>query len=139
MAVKNPENVKKLSNDFPNRFYISLDDLGGHTMIYGWVKKSKIFTEEIIFNFNKSNIRGYIFTDVPRDGMLAGLDVDKLSHYLSISNKPMIVGGGLSSYKDLKNLKNLNHPNFEGVIVGKAYYHGKIDIKKGQQIFDNYA
>ena len=71
--------------------------------------------------------------------MLTGLDIDKLSRYLSISNKPMIVGGGLSSYKDLKNLKNLNHPNLEGIILGKAYYHGQIEIKKGQQILDRDA
>ena len=139
MAIKNPENIKNLSNNFPNRFYISLDDLEGQAMIYGWIKKAKMPTEEIIFNFNKSNIHGYIFTDVSRDGMLTGLDIDKLSRYLSISNKPMIVGGGLSSYKDLKNLKNLNHPNLEGIILGKAYYHGQIEIKKGQQILDRYA
>ena len=71
--------------------------------------------------------------------MLAGIDVKKISEYLSISNKPIIIGGGLSSYEDLKNLKKLDHHNLEGIIAGKSYYHGKIDIKEGQRILDSNA
>ena len=76
--------------------------------------------------FNKSNIRGFVFTDISRDGMLTGIDIKKISQYLSFSNKPFIVGGGLSNYDDLKNLANLNNPNLEGVIAGKSFYLGKI-------------
>ena len=139
MAVNNPREVKSLSNNFPNTIYISLDDLNGKTMVYGWVEESNKDIEDIFVDFNNSNIRGFVFTDISRDGMLTGIDVEKISKYLSISNKPTIVGGGLSSYKDLENLTNLNHPNLEGVIAGKSYYLGKIDIKEGQQILDNNA
>ena len=139
MAVNNPREVKSLSNNFPNTIYISLDDLDGQTMIYGWVEKSNEYTKDILFDFNSSNIRGFVFTDVSRDGMLTGIDFKKILQYLSISKKPIIVGGGLSSYIDLKNFAKLNHPNLEGVIAGKSYYLGKIDIKKGQQILDNNA
>ncbi len=58
------------------------------------------------------------------------------SAQLSISEKPMIVGGGLSSYNDLNNLKNLNNKNLEGVIAGKSFYSGSIEIKKGLQILN---
>jgi len=139
IAAKDPEKVKNLSNIFPNKLYISLDDLNGKTMIYGWVEKSDKTTDEILFDFNNSNIRGFIFTDVSRDGMLTGIDIEKILKYLSISKKPIIVGGGLSSYKDLKDLINLQHPNLEGVIAGKSYYLGKINIKKGQQILNSNA
>ena len=71
--------------------------------------------------------------------MLTGIDVNKILKYLSISHKPFIIGGGLSNYNDLRNLINLNHSNLEGVIAGKSYYLGKIDIKKGQQILENNA
>ena len=139
MAVNNPGEVKSLSNNFPNTIYISLDDLNGKTMVYGWIEESNKDIEDIFVDYNNSNIRGFVFTDISRDGMLTGIDVEKISKYLSISNKPIIVGGGLSSYNDLENLTNLNHPNLEGVIAGKSYYLGKIDIKKGQQILDNNA
>ena len=65
MAVNNPEKVKNLSNNFPNRLYVSLDYLNGKTMIYGWVKESNKDTEEILFDFNNSNIRGFIFFRKP--------------------------------------------------------------------------
>ena len=139
MAVTNFEIMKNLSNSFPNKLYISLDDLHGKTMIYGWVEKSKKDTKEILFEFNRSNIRGFVFTDVSRDGMLTGIDIKKISQYLSFSNKPFIVGGGLSNYKDLVNLANLNDPNLEGIIAGKSFYLGKIHIKEGQKILDKNA
>ena len=81
MAVNNSEMVKNLSNNFPNKIYISLDDLNGKTMMYGWVEESNKNTEEILFDFNNSNIRGFVFTDVSRDGMLTGIDVKKISKY----------------------------------------------------------
>ena len=56
-----------------------------------------------------------------------------------VSNKPFIVGGGLSSYNDLKNLAKLNNPNLEGIIAGKSFYLGKINIKKSQKILDKNA
>ena len=139
MAVTNFEIVKNLSNNFPNKLYISLDDLYGKTMIHGWVKKSGKDTKEILFEFNKSNIRGFVFTDISRDGMLTGIDIKKILQYLSFSNKPFIVGGGLSSYNDLKNLAKLNNPNLEGIIAGKSFYLGKISIKKSQKILDSNA
>ena len=139
IAAKYPEKVKNLSNNFPNKLYISLDDLNGKAMIHGWAEGSNKNTEEILFDFNDSNIRGFIFTDVSKDGMLTGIDVNKILKYLSISHKPFVIGGGLSNYNDLRNLINLNHPNLEGVIAGRSYYLGKIDIKKGQQILENNA
>ena len=139
MAVTSLESMKNLSNIFPNKLYVSLDDLHGKIMIYGWLKESNKDTKDILFEFNKSNIRGFVFTDISRDGMLTGIDIKKISKYLSFSNKPFIVGGGLSNYKDLNNLANLNDPNLEGIIAGKSFYLGKIDIKKGQKILDKNA
>ena len=138
-AAKDPEKVKNLSNNFPNKLYISLDDLNGKTMIYGWVEKSDKTTDEILFDFNNSNIRGFIFTDVSRDGMLTGIDIEKILKYLSISKKPIIVGGGLSDYEDLINLINLNKNNLEGVVAGKAFYSGSIDIKASIKILNKNA
>ncbi len=139
MAITNFESMKNLSNNFPNKLYVSLDDLHGRIMIYGWVVESNKKTQKILFEFNKTNIRGFVFTDISRDGMLTGIDINKISQYLSFSNKPFIVGGGLSNYKDLNNLANLKDPNLEGIIAGKSFYLGKIDIKKGQKILDQNA
>ena len=65
---------------------------------------------------------------------MKGIDIDKVNNYLKKSEKPFIVGGGLSDNNDLINLLSLNDPLLEGVICGKSFYLGKIDIKAAQKI-----
>jgi phosphoribosylformimino-5-aminoimidazole carboxamide ribotide isomerase len=105
-------------------------------MIHGWVEKTNFNTKQVLSNFNNSKIKGFVLTDVSRDGMLKGINIDKVKNYLKISKKPFIVGGGLSDNNDLKNLLNLNDPLLEGVIAGKSFYLGKIDIKTAQEILN---
>jgi len=71
--------------------------------------------------------------------MLSGINLDLINENLSLSEKKLIIGGGLSNYKDLKKLAKIKSKNFEGVIVGKAFYVGNIDIKKGMEILNKNA
>ena len=103
-------------------------------MIKGWVKESNYTVKDIFNIYNKSKIKGFIFTDVSRDGTMQGINVNLVRQNLSITEKSMIVGGGLSNYEDLKNLKKLNHKKLEGIIVGKSFYSAAIEIKKGIQV-----
>ena len=81
-------------------------------------------------------IRGFVFTDVSRDGMMLGMNINQVRQNLSVTKKPMIVGGGLSNYEDLKKLKKLENKNLEGIIAGKSFYSGAIEIKKGIKILN---
>ena len=136
MATKAPDTLKKIANTFPERLYVSLDDYNGKIMIHGWVDESGFKTEQILNNYNNSKIRGFIFTDVTRDGMMEGINTDKIKSCLKLSKKPLIVGGGLSNNNDLLNLLSLNNPLLEGIIAGKAFYLGKIEIKAAQKILN---
>ena len=136
LAIKDYNNVISVSKDFENKIYVSLDQLNNKIMIKGWVEESDYSTQEIFNIYNKSKIKGFIFTDVSRDGMMQGIDIDLIRQNLSLTEKPMIVGGGLTNYDDLKKLKNLNNKNLEGVIAGKSFYSGSIEIKKGLQILN---
>lgn len=136
LAAKDPDNLKKIANSFPEQLYVSLDELNGKIMIHGWVDESGFNIEQIFNNYNNSKIKGFIFTDVTRDGMLEGINTNKVKNYLKLSKKPLIVGGGLSNNKDLINLSSLNNPLLEGVIAGKSFYQGKIDIRNAQKILD---
>ena len=78
---------------------------------------------------NKGKTKGFIFTDISRDGMMKGLDTELIKKNLSGVKKNLIVGGGLSNYQDLKNLKKINNIYLEGVIAGKSFYSGAIEIK----------
>ena len=80
-----------------------------------------------------------MFTDVDRDGTLKGLIIDMIKANLKLTSKPLIVGGGLTSYDDLNNIKKIFSENLEGIIVGKSFYVGNIDIKKAQDILNSNA
>ena len=136
LAIKEPINLNKLANTFPEKLYVSLDDNNGKIMIHGWIQESGFNTEQIVNEYNNSKIKGFVFTDIPRDGMLNGIDTDKIKNCLKISKKPLIVGGGLSNNNDLVNLLSLNNPLLEGVIAGKSFYLGKINIRTAQKILN---
>ena len=136
LAIKEPDSLIKIASLFPEKLYVSVDDYNGKIMIHGWVEESNFKIDSVLNNYNNSKIKGFIFTDISRDGMLAGIDTDKVKRFLKLSKKPIIVGGGLSNDSDIKNLLNLNNPLLEGVIAGKSYYVGKIDIKAAKEILD---
>ncbi len=147
LAVKNCDLVKEIAEDFKNKIYVSLDVLidgfSDQVMIDGWVENSKLTTLDINQIYKNSNIRGYIITDVSRDGTMKGLNLGAFFMLLDLLKKQTVIGGGLSSYKDLKSLRsNTNSTecrttNLEGVILGKAFYLGEIEIKKGIKILND--
>ena len=139
LAIKEPDILKKIANTFPEKLYVSLDDRNGKIMIHGWVEKSNFSTEQVLSNFNNSKIKGFVLTDISRDGTLQGLNIDLITNNLLLTNKPVIVGGGLSNYNDLKKLNKISLSNLEGVIAGRSFYLGLIEIKKGIQILKNNA
>ena len=147
LAVKNFDLVKEIAEDFKNKIYVSIDVLidgfRDQVMIDGWTENSKLTTLDINQIYEDSNIRGYIITDVSRDGTMKGLNLRVLYMLLDLLKKQTIIGGGLSSYKELKVLRfNTNITkgritNLEGVILGKAFYLGEIEIKKGIKILND--
>jgi phosphoribosylformimino-5-aminoimidazole carboxamide ribonucleotide (ProFAR) isomerase len=108
-------------------------------MIKGWLEESQLSVKEVFDYYNNSDIQGFILTDISRDGMLEGLDMDLIKDFVLKANKNIIVGGGLSNYEDLHNLKKINNLSLEGVIAGKSFYSGAIKIEKALKIFKIYA
>tara|TARA_Y100000590_G_C15730845_1_gene1016964 strand:- start:240 stop:962 length:723 start_codon:yes stop_codon:yes gene_type:complete len=134
IAIKYQKEFKDMANCFPNKLYVSLDDLDGKAMTKGWTESSNYTSEDILSYYNNSKIKGIVYTDVNRDGMLQGINIDKLKKCLDTLNKPVIVSGGLSTENDLINLINLKNKLIEGVIAGKSFYTGKINIKNALRI-----
>ena len=143
MATKNPELVKTLSNVYKKRIYISLDIKDKNVMVGGWKEKSNLNIDDVLNTFIKSDIKGYVITDINNDGMLKGLNIEFIKNTankintMDNFNKTIIFAGGLTNYKDLRNLKKLNINNIEGIISGKSFYVGNIDLKKAQEILKN--
>lgn len=138
-SVTNIDKVLSFAEKNKDSIYVSLDILHNKIMINGWEKTSQFSPKDIYNNYNQSNIRGYILTDIEKDGMLVGLNIEMIAKNLQKTKKKLIVGGGLNSYQDLEKLKKFNGTNLEGVIAGKSYYTGNINLSKGQSILDNNA
>lgn len=136
LAIKNPDTVKNIVKKFPDKIYISLDDYKGKVMINGWLEKTKVSTLQLLEIYSSFKIKGFVLTDVSRDGKMQGLDIKKIKKYLKKSKKQLVVGGGLSNYNDLKALKEINNYLLEGIIIGKAYYLGRIKLDKAQKLLN---
>ena len=136
LAVKNKKLILDLSKKYPNKIYIALDVLNKKIMIKGWKEDSNFLIDDILQVYNRSSARGFILTDISRDGMLEGLDMNLIKDFVSKTSKKIIVGGGLSSYQDLYSLKKVNSSKLEGVIAGKSYYSGRIEIHQALEILN---
>lgn len=134
LAVKEKKLVIDSSKKHNDKIYIALDVLEKKIMIKGWLENSNLILNDIFDIYNSAPIKGFILTDISRDGMLDGLDINLINSILSKTKKNIIVGGGLSDYEDLYNLKNLENSNLEGVIAGKSFYSGNIEIQKSLNI-----
>ena len=142
MSVEKPDEVLALSNQYHDKVYISLDILEDNIMIKGWDKNSGKKSQDILDVYNNSTIKGYIITDIQNDGMLKGLNFNFVNNFLKKINqikefsKKIIIAGGLTDYSDLINLKKLKFKNIEGIISGKSFYEGKIDLVEAQKILN---
>ena len=138
-AVSNSQEIKTLAENFKQKIYVALDILNNKIMIKGWVEESDFTPEKIFQTYDESSIRGYVLTDIEKDGMLTGLNQKMISTNVSLTNKKLIVGGGLKNNSDLEQLRNIKTDNLEGVIAGKSFYVGNIDLKVAQKILDGNA
>ncbi len=138
-AVKKKDKVAELAELYQNRIYVAIDVLGDNIMVNGWEKKSNFTPSKIFEYYDKSSVRGYVFTDIANDGMLTGLNINMISINLKLTIKKLIVGGGLKNIEDIKSLIKIQKPELEGVIAGKAFYLGKIDLKKANDLLEQNA
>ena len=135
-SINNVENILSISDEHKNKIYLSLDILNNKIMVKGWKEESNWSPIDMFNNYNKSNIRGYILTDIENDGMLSGLNTEIIKENIKKTSKKLIVGGGLNSYEDLRSLTNIKKSNLEGVIIGKSFYVGNIELLKAQSILN---
>ncbi len=134
LAVKKNTLVKEISKKLKNKIYVALDVLKKNIMIKGWVESSRIGIDQVLNDYESSDIKGFVLTDIERDGMLKGLNINLIKENIFKTNKDIIVGGGLSNYDDLINLKKISSSNLEGVIAGKSFYSGNIEVTKSLKI-----
>ncbi|MGE5159074.1 MAG: 1-(5-phosphoribosyl)-5-[(5-phosphoribosylamino)methylideneamino]imidazole-4-carboxamide isomerase [Gemmatimonas sp.] len=126
-AVRDPELVKGAARKYPGRIAVGLDARDGKVAVEGWAETSQVTALEIAQRFEDAGVAAIIFTDISRDGLLKGLNLDAtiaLSERISI---PVIASGGLASIEDVKALLSPRAKKLAGAIAGRALYDGRLD------------
>ncbi len=126
-AVKDPDLVRAACKAFPGRVAVGLDARAGKVAVEGWAQASEVQALDLAQKFEDAGVAAIIYTDIDRDGMLAGLNVEAtvaLSRAVSI---PVIASGGLAGIEDLRRLMAAGEPGIEGAICGRALYDGRLD------------
>jgi phosphoribosylformimino-5-aminoimidazole carboxamide ribotide isomerase len=132
MAIQNPKILKKACDLFPGRIAVALDVRNNFLAIKGWVKQTRINFLDFLKKLENLGLSRIIYTDINRDGTKTGINIKKLVKIIETVNMPVVVSGGISNIRDVKQLKKIDY--LQGVIIGKAIYDGTINLNKLQKL-----
>jgi phosphoribosylformimino-5-aminoimidazole carboxamide ribotide isomerase len=126
-AVRDPELVKSAAKKYPGRVAVGLDARDGKVAVEGWAETSQVTALEIAQRFEDAGVAAIIFTDISRDGLLKGLNLEATIALADRISIPVIASGGLASIEDVKAMLQPNARKLAGAIAGRALYDGRLD------------
>ena len=126
-AVRDPALVKDAAKKFPGRVAVGLDARDGKVAVEGWAETSEVSALEIAQRFEDAGVAAIIFTDIARDGLLKGLNLDATIALAERISIPVIASGGLASIEDVKALLKPRAKKLAGAVAGRALYDGRLD------------
>ncbi len=129
-AVRDPAFVREAARRFPGKVAVGIDARDGRVAVEGWARLSEMSAEDLGRSFADAGVAAIIYTDIARDGILKGLNIEatlKLAHAVGI---PVIASGGLASIEDVARLLEPDCAVLEGAITGRALYDGRLDPKE---------
>ncbi|MBT5266097.1 MAG: 1-(5-phosphoribosyl)-5-[(5-phosphoribosylamino)methylideneamino]imidazole-4-carboxamide isomerase [Rhodospirillaceae bacterium] len=127
-AVRDPDFVKAACRNFPDRIVVGIDAKSGKVAVEGWAETSELGAIELAQRFEDSGVAAIVFTDIDRDGLLQGANVEATAALAEAISIPVIASGGVSSLDDLRALKARRDSGIAGVISGTALYDGRMDL-----------
>jgi phosphoribosylformimino-5-aminoimidazole carboxamide ribotide isomerase len=132
IAQKEPEFVEEACRRFPGKIIVGIDARDGLVAVKGWVEVSEQKATDLAQKMRGFGIAGFIFTDISRDGMLQGPNLESIKNFAEAAQLPVIASGGVSCIEDIKNLTKLEPYGVEAMIIGKALYDKTISFKEAQ-------
>ncbi len=133
-AVRDPALVKDAARAYPGRVAISLDARDGRVAVQGWSETSALSAFDIAKHFEDAGVAAIIYTDIARDGMLRGLNLDAAIALAAAVSIPVIASGGFASIDDVRALLEPRAQRLEGAIVGRALYDGRLDAAEALKL-----
>ena len=135
-AVKKPEFVTELCSEFPGNVIVGIDAKDGMVAVQGWAEDSDQSAEHLAQRFEDQGVAAIVYTDISRDGMMQGVNVEatrKLAESISI---PVIASGGVTDINDIKRLNEVKASGISGTIIGRALYERTISLEEAQTYID---
>jgi phosphoribosylformimino-5-aminoimidazole carboxamide ribotide isomerase len=126
-AVRDPALVKQAAREFPKRVAVGLDARDGKVAVDGWAETSELTALDIARRFEDAGVAAIIYTDISRDGLLQGLNLDATIALADAVAIPVVASGGLASIEDVKHLLEPRAHKLQGAIAGRALYDGRLD------------
>ena len=127
-ALKNPEFVKDMARAYPGGIVVAVDARDGMVATEGWAEVSTVSIVDMARRFEDAGVASLLFTDVGRDGMLKGCNVDATVDLASATQVPVIASGGVKGLDDIRMLALHSADGIEGVITGRALFEGRLDL-----------
>ena len=135
-AVREPHFVAELCLEFPSHIIVGLDARDGKVAVEGWSKLSRHDVVDMAQHFERDGVEAIVYTDISRDGMLSGVNVEATQRLAAAINIPVIASGGITNLDDIRALCAAAEPNIVGAITGRAIYEGTLDFAAGQRLMD---
>jgi phosphoribosylformimino-5-aminoimidazole carboxamide ribotide isomerase len=133
-AVRDPPFVKQAARDYPGRVAVGLDARDGKGAVQGWAQTSDLSALELARRFEDVGVAAIIYTDIARDGLLTGLNLDATIALAEAVSIPVIASGGLASIEDVRQLVSARARKLAGAIAGRALYDGRLDAKEALRL-----
>lgn len=136
VAVKDPELVRQAARAFPGQIVAGIDARQGRVATEGWAEVSELEANDLALRMEDAGVSAIIFTEITRDGMLAGLDLEQTADMARRLSIPVIASGGVGTLDHLKDLREIARtvPGISGAIVGRALYDGRIALKDALEV-----
>lgn len=134
VALRNPDLVREACRLFPGRVAVGIDAKGGRVAVEGWAETSDLTAIDLARQFADAGVSAIIFTDIDRDGVLKGLNIESTLELARAVPIPIIASGGLAAMEDIHRLLQPDCRILEGAISGRALYDGRIDVPEALRL-----
>ena len=138
-AVKEPEFVAEACAAFPGKVIVGLDAKDGRVATDGWAEVSEVMATDLAKRFESDGVSAIVYTDIARDGMMQGVNVEATVSMAQASSIPVIASGGITNLDDIRALSAVAHQGICGAITGRAIYEGTLDVAEAQRLCDGEA
>ena len=133
-AVRDPNFVCEVCRAYPGKVAVGIDARNDGVAVEGWATATNITAQNLALKFEDVGVAALIYTDISRDGAMAGPNIEATMKLAEAVNIPVILSGGVSSMDDLKEVKRVAGTNLDGLICGRAVYDGLIDVAEATEI-----